>query len=118
MKYLKTYEGWSGRFASEPREEYEDGRDTEKIQARLEIGDHVEYFFQQWDYKTAKNVLIVEIGQIVTKRDPALDNDVVVIPTELKSKRGLLPNNKRPISSLDIMRKLPDEEIEANKYKI
>ena len=127
MKYIKKFEEtiYTGKFLSEikPRqyseEDYSDEmRDKELIHNRLEISDWIEYYFENYNVKTGEIERHKEIGQIAIKNDPYLDSDIYVLTPNPTLKRGLHPNGRRLISSLNIIRKLEQHEIDAMKYNL
>lgn len=116
-KFISERTEYSGKFMSE-RTNPDEKIDVQLIQDRLKINDWIEYYFFYWSYKENKNKHDKEIGQILNIGDPAVDFNITVKVPKPVTKTDLRKDDIRLISSIYIIRKLDDYEVDSEKYNL
>jgi hypothetical protein len=101
MKYLKAFEK-TDKFISE--------RDKKVHYHLIDIGDWIEYYSEEYDEKINKFIRIKYKGYIKKKENPYKIYNILVYSDD----EGI----DEWIRLRDIIRKIPDYEIDANKYNL
>jgi len=117
VNFISERTEYSGKFMSE-RTNPDEKIDVQLIHDRLKIVDWFEYYFFYCSYKEQKNKHDKEIGQILNIGNPAVDFNITVKVPNPVTKTDLRKDNIRLISSIYIIRKLENYEIDSEKYNL